>query len=1576
MKKINLSQFIQSISKLINFLKRNQKKSILFFCLVLLGVFLVVQPARAEDFGDSILKAMAGLFQGFTALALGGVTFCLEFFLNIAKYNGYVEPSTQIVVVGWTLVRDVANMFFVVILLVIAFGTILGVENYQWNKLLGKLIFAAIFINFSKMICGLFIDVAYVFSLTFLNAIVNTAQGNILHAFHMTKLLDFSNSSEVLNNTGISPVSLAVSNFAAFMFAVMLLFTMGAYLGIMLARMVVLWLLIILSPLAFIFQIMPQTQEYAKQWWSRFTKQVLVLPVMTFFLWLTLATSSSGDIANTIGVGFEGTLLETTNLPSSLIEITSFNNMANFLVPFAIMIAGLTIVGQMGVVGGGLASKALDLGKRVGAIASGYALGRKVAGGAVSGLVGGAKTVTKFGLKKMPVIGGDALARYGKTIKSGASFAWSKVSVARDELAKNLESSSKERVKLQRDLRQATDPKKKAEIQKKIDELTASDTAFSSVGRFAKRFLALGVESSGRANKRAANFEDWARGQKEIEESNYSLSDTLGGDLKTRKNAEVVIARSNQESKAKTKLDKEVAFLYRKDKARIDALRREEQEARDALLRFNSSDHVNSERDRTNAALEQASSEQAQQEERVRKIQVEISVKQNEISKLGGNLNSDVVGGIVSLAGNRGVKLSLANLFNSLGEEDKGKVDALRKKWYENEHGSEGDYDLDSDVYKEQTGEALRQLLENGDIEGNYSFNTGLNKLFIDQFSNASKKEIIEIVKSALEAIIKVFSNIIGNANLNSNVVDGIVSLEGNDEVKLSLANLFDSLSEEDKRKVVALRKEWHGGEGDYDPNSDDYKKQTGEALRQLLKNKEINGNQDFNTGLNQLFVEQFPNQAIEIINKAQESQEDNELNRAQSKLQEQRKNYAEESKSLEESEKAKEKAIEEAEKWTPDNVENRRESLRKSINDPNTSPEQRAKDEEELSKLTGTTGSLEEITAAMARVDTIKAKQNNLVKSSFGLRAIYAREQAGVAAGDRAKAEAEALNIVQATDIGSQLVDALNEVEFGRKQAEEFAQTLKNQKLNKVLSGAAKTMEKVLTKWNKEGKGNLKELDRMLSEASAKNVFVGASVQSQKLEEAKSEGVQASKKVENWAGDLARNIPRGSRSPSTVMSSLLKETQSQFDQYGRVDGSEAAVKHIFNAVLKRRNGQELDLEDRRMAMGAWMKIDKESWNDDFFDAMVKLVQRSKDRNNKMTDQERNIAQEVDRFLARSGAKYNFDERTGKWKTDGEYTRDFTAMFQNLASTGGDVEAAIAHKKISEEQRHRKEEGKTGEELDYWKIAEALKLDVILNKTYAENQDYIQVATTEFRKNALANGHAESGLNQEFDANKGIYRFNTFLEAQAGMLTELSKLSSSELLKFQIHSWGDLDMNTGLLKRVSRENFAALTRNVKSEIDLRFMSPRTLAKLFDIDEKEQVDKSGGIAHLGGQKLKDAFTDINGQLDRAALNLHSLRDNILPKILGNTSAFGLMLKNLFELREDDIVNGTFKLELVSGKKINGIDGLVNEFRKLYEMKEITEDEFHQLLRIQEDWKKGYIIEPRTLSQKKQAERHII
>ena len=61
-------------------------------------------------------------------------------------------------------------MFFVVVLLIIALATILNQEKYSYKTWLPKLILMAVLINFSKMICGLIIDVAQVVMMTFVNA--------------------------------------------------------------------------------------------------------------------------------------------------------------------------------------------------------------------------------------------------------------------------------------------------------------------------------------------------------------------------------------------------------------------------------------------------------------------------------------------------------------------------------------------------------------------------------------------------------------------------------------------------------------------------------------------------------------------------------------------------------------------------------------------------------------------------------------------------------------------------------------------------------------------------------------------------------------------------------------------------------------------------------------------------------------------------------------------------------------------------------------------------------------------------------------------------------------------------------------------------------------------------------------------------------------------------------------------------------------------------------------------------------------------------------------------------------------
>lgn len=408
-------------SKLENLFNRFNKKHYYslagILLLVVIGVFFVVTPAQANNIIDigtgalnAILRGASYIFLTLAKLAISFTIFALEFFIKVAQYNNYVDAPT--VLVGWIMVRDVANMFFVIALLLIAFGTMMGLENYMWTKTLVKLILAAVFINFSNLICGLIIDIAHVFTITFVNAIAGVAGGNLIKMFKMDEILSMSQTGAIKFTEG-SDLQLEVlgASITAFIFAMIAFATMVAYLVLMVARLVVLWVLIVLSPLAFVLQTIPSTEQYAKEWWQKFGKQVIVAPVMVFFLWLAFATVGSGDVAvqQSLAPG-EKDLVDVQrvigreqNEPSlSLSKATTWDNMANFLIPIALLIVGLNVVQQIGVVGSGMVGGVVNFGKKVATIASGYAAGRWLAG-----KVGeGAKKTGQAVAWGFPVIGG------------------------------------------------------------------------------------------------------------------------------------------------------------------------------------------------------------------------------------------------------------------------------------------------------------------------------------------------------------------------------------------------------------------------------------------------------------------------------------------------------------------------------------------------------------------------------------------------------------------------------------------------------------------------------------------------------------------------------------------------------------------------------------------------------------------------------------------------------------------------------------------------------------------------------------------------------------------------------------------------------------------------------------------------------------------------------------------------------------------------------------------------------------------------------------------------------------------
>ncbi len=494
----------------------SKHKPILVLAFVLLfvfGIFFSSHTVHADSViadattavGNGLIAGLQWLFFGLAKLLIGLAVFGLRFFMELARYNGYIDAPP--VVLGWYMVRDIANMFFVVALLIIAFGTILGLEQYEWRKLLVKLIFGAIFINFSRLIIGLLIDASQVFTVTFLDAVEGTAGGNLIQMLKLEKILAINHAQDLtLNNvTDSLRLDILVGSIVAFLFALLAFLSIFAYAMLMVMRVVVLWILIIFSPLAFVLQAIPQTKAYAEEFWQEVMKYIIVAPMMTFFLWLAFATLGNGDINNHVGISTasaeQAQAAANATFPvqssASLSEASTWENMSAFIIAIAFLFAGLERVLKVGTIGGSFVSGAMQFGKEALEVASGYRLAR-LGHGKARGLVGKAVGGVGAGIK---LAGGAAIRR---TVGAPAK-----------EIAAGIASRVGAGVAMSKE--------KRAQRAKELEKGGTMD-----------KFWARVIEPAERAEKRA---EDWKKGAEFAKtrfKENLGTSSTAAGEFKQR----------------------------------------------------------------------------------------------------------------------------------------------------------------------------------------------------------------------------------------------------------------------------------------------------------------------------------------------------------------------------------------------------------------------------------------------------------------------------------------------------------------------------------------------------------------------------------------------------------------------------------------------------------------------------------------------------------------------------------------------------------------------------------------------------------------------------------------------------------------------------------------------------------------------------------------------------------------------------------------------------------------------------------------------------------------------------------
>jgi len=175
----------------------------------------------------------------------------------------------------WAFVRDLLNMAFIMVLLFSAFCTIFQIEQYNYKKMLWKIVLMALLVNFSFPITRFIIDASNILMYSLINGHlfgtdVQTGFVNIAKDSALDKLLTFTKAQYP------DTASLLAATVMLFMLAI----TYIAIGALLLVRLIALAIIIILSPIAFTGSIIPGVSAQASKWWDNLFKYSFFGPIM------------------------------------------------------------------------------------------------------------------------------------------------------------------------------------------------------------------------------------------------------------------------------------------------------------------------------------------------------------------------------------------------------------------------------------------------------------------------------------------------------------------------------------------------------------------------------------------------------------------------------------------------------------------------------------------------------------------------------------------------------------------------------------------------------------------------------------------------------------------------------------------------------------------------------------------------------------------------------------------------------------------------------------------------------------------------------------------------------------------------------------------------------------------------------------------------------------------------------------------------------------------------------------------------------------------------------------------------
>ncbi|MBP6925535.1 MAG: hypothetical protein KBC22_00545 [Candidatus Pacebacteria bacterium] len=275
----------------------------------------LVMPSNVMGCVADLVRIIFEIFWWFTSIAGQFLDFFIDYSISSQTY----AQGSDFVHRGWALVRDIANIFFIFVLLYIAIGTILNLKQVDTKKMLTKVIIIALLINFSLFFTKIVIDASNILARAFIGSMeinVTDEDGNpiesnatqfsvaIVAKFNPNKLLDDKEGSPYhqfkQENPNTASTLRLVMLLAGIAILVVMIWTFFKVAFLFLARVITLWLTMITAPIAFISIVLPfNIPKLGHQEWTKnLFSAAFMAPIFLFFMYLVIVFLDMGFFDN------------------------------------------------------------------------------------------------------------------------------------------------------------------------------------------------------------------------------------------------------------------------------------------------------------------------------------------------------------------------------------------------------------------------------------------------------------------------------------------------------------------------------------------------------------------------------------------------------------------------------------------------------------------------------------------------------------------------------------------------------------------------------------------------------------------------------------------------------------------------------------------------------------------------------------------------------------------------------------------------------------------------------------------------------------------------------------------------------------------------------------------------------------------------------------------------------------------------------------------------------------------------------------------------------------------------------